>query len=125
MAVLNVQDKKLNLEQIKTILATEDEIEKYKLKNNDLLLTEGGDPDKLGRGTIWRGEIEECIHQNHIFRVRAKDQNLNMEFISWLVSSEYGKKYFLKCAKQTTGIATINKNQLKSKKNKIKRMKTI
>ena len=72
MAVLNVQDKKLNLEQIKTILATEDEIEKYKLKNNDLLLTEGGDPDKLGRGTIWRGEIEECIHQNHILELEPR-----------------------------------------------------
>lgn len=34
------------------------------------LLTEGGDPDKLGRGTLWKGELSECIHQNHVFRVR-------------------------------------------------------
>lgn len=113
MAVLNVQDKQLNLDQVKTIAVTEEEIEKFRLSLDDLLLTEGGDPDKLGRGTVWKGEIKECIHQNHIFRVRAKSKNLNMEYISWLISSEYGKKYFLRCAKQTTGIATINKTQLK------------
>ena len=114
LAVVNVQDKKLNLEHVKTIAATENEIEKYRLLLDDLLLTEGGDPDKLGRGTIWNGEIKECIYQNHIFRVRAKSKTINMEFISWLISSEYGKNYFLKCAKQTTGIATINQTQLKA-----------
>lgn len=70
LAVANVQDKRLNLDVVKTIDATEDEIRRYRLHMNDLLLTEGGDPDKLGRGTLWRQEIDEAIHQNHIFRVR-------------------------------------------------------
>jgi type I restriction enzyme S subunit len=30
----------------------------------------------------------------------------------WLVGSSYGKAYFLRSAKQTTGIASINKGQL-------------
>jgi type I restriction enzyme S subunit len=34
----------------------------------DVLMTEGGDLDKLGRGTIWNGEILDCLHQNHMFR---------------------------------------------------------
>ena len=112
MAVINVQDRHLRLDNVKTIEATEDEIRKYRLKQNDLLLTEGGDPDKLGRGTLWRGEIPECIHQNHVFRVRLQDNTLNPVFLKWLIGSSRGKAYFLKSAKQTTGIASINKTQL-------------
>ncbi|TEU25104.1 restriction endonuclease subunit S [Alkanindiges illinoisensis] len=99
---------------VKTIEATEEEIEKYALKKKDLLLTEGGDPDKLGRGTLWHNELPECIHQNHVFRVRLKSDLLNPYFLNWVVGSERGKRYFLRSAKQTTGIASINITQLKS-----------
>ncbi|MBW4626290.1 MAG: restriction endonuclease subunit S [Brasilonema octagenarum HA4186-MV1] len=113
LAVVNVQDRMLDLTVLKFIEATENEILRYKLQVNDLLLTEGGDPDKLGRGTLWNGELPECIHQNHIFRVRITLNSLDPLFLNWLISSDYGKKYFLKQAKQTTGIATINMTQLR------------
>jgi type I restriction enzyme, S subunit len=71
MAVSNVQDKSLDLSVIKTIEATDQEIARFRLQRGDLLLTEGGDPDKLGRGTLWNDELPEAIHQNHIFRVRV------------------------------------------------------
>ncbi|MCY4155426.1 MAG: restriction endonuclease subunit S [Gammaproteobacteria bacterium] len=112
LAVINVQDRHLKLNPLKTIEATENEIKKYRLKENDLLLTEGGDPDKLGRGTLWRNELTECIYQNHVFRVRIHDKNVNPVFLNSLIGSSRGKIYFLKSAKQTTGIATINKGQL-------------
>ncbi len=114
MRVANVQDGHLDLTEIKTIEVTDDEIQQYKLRKGDLLLTEGGDPDKLGRGAVWNDEIDECIHQNHIFRVRVKDTSINPVFLSALMASKYGKNYFLKAAKQTTGIATINSTQLKA-----------
>ena len=113
LAVANVQDKSLRLDGIKSIDATEDEIQRYRLRKNDLLLTEGGDPDKLGRGTLWNDELPECIHQNHIFRVRLTTELLTPLFLNWLVGSPRGKKYFLRSAKQTTGIASINMTQLK------------
>lgn len=112
LAVANVQDKILNLDSVKTIEATRTEVDKFRLKFNDLLLTEGGDPDKLGRGTIWRDELPLAIHQNHIFRVRITSSIVDPLYANWLIGSAYGKKYFLKSAKQTTGIASINKSQL-------------
>lgn len=114
LAVANVQDRALKLDNVKMIDATEDEIKRYRLLKDDLLLTEGGDPDKLGRGTLWDESLGECIHQNHIFRVRIKDSDINPIFLNFLVGSPYGKSYFLKSAKQTTGIASINSTQLKS-----------
>lgn len=114
LAVSNVQDRSLRLDIVKTIAATEAEIKKYSLKPGDLLLTEGGDPDKLGRGTLWNGEIAECIHQNHVFRVRLRKPDVQAVFLSWIVASQRGKNYFFRSAKQTTGIASINMKQLKA-----------
>lgn len=113
LAVANVQDRYLKLDAVKDIDASEDEIARYQLKKNDLLLTEGGDPDKLGRGSLWSEEIKECIHQNHVFRVRLTTKKIHPVYLNWLVGSQRGKRYFLSVAKQTTGIASINLGQLK------------
>ncbi len=112
LRVANVQDGYVDLTEVKTIEATADELEQYELRAGDILLTEGGDPDKLGRGAVWRGEIEGCIHQNHVFRVRLKNEGFVPDYVSALLGSSYGKRYFLKAAKQTTGIASINRTQL-------------
>lgn len=115
LAVVNVQDRYLSLKSVKTIEATLDEIAKYSLRFNDILLTEGGDPDKLGRGSLWHEELRECIHQNHIFRVRVSNpEKLHPVFLNWLIGSIRGKTYFLRSAKQTTGIASINMTQLRA-----------
>ena len=113
MRVANVQDGFLALDDIQEITVSTRDAKKCKLLRGDILLTEGGDPDKLGRGYVWNGEIENCIHQNHIFSVRVNDSNLvRPEFLSAVISSQRGKRYFLKVGKQTTGIATINKTVL-------------
>lgn len=79
-----------------------------------MLLTEGGDFDKLGRGTVWRNEIPNCLHQNHIFVVRTQRQRLLPYFLSSLTSSDYGRHYFILSSKQSTNLASINSTQLKS-----------
>ena len=115
LAVANVQDGHLSLDNLKTIEATQAEIERTRLKAGDLVLTEGGDPDKLGRGTVWRDEIPLCLHQNHIFRVRVMNADLVApEFLAAAIAGRESKAYFLRSAKRTTGIASINMSQLKA-----------
>jgi type I restriction enzyme S subunit len=114
LRVANVKDGFLDLDDVYAIDATESEIDRLKLCPGDILLTEGGDADKLGRGTIWSGELPECIHQNHIFRVRFSSEEFYPPFIAFQMASTYGKLYFLSHAKQTTGIATINQKVLRS-----------
>ena len=112
LRVANVRDGRLDLSNVYQIEATEDEIRKLQLRWGDILLTEGGDPDKLGRGTFWEEQLPECIHQNHIFRVRFDSTDFLPQFVSAQIGSSYGKAYFLSHAKQTTGIATINQKVL-------------
>lgn len=114
LRVANVQDGYLDLKEIKEIEVLPPDVAKYRLEVGDVLLTEGGDPDKLGRGSVWHGQVTDCIHQNHIFRVRSKTDKLMPDFLSMLIGSERGKRYFLRAAKQTTGIASINSTQLKN-----------
>lgn len=114
LRVANVKDGYLDLKDLKSTPATSAEISALQLRTGDVLLTEGGDADKLGRGTYWRGEVSECIHQNHVFRVRLNDPECLPEFVSAQLCSAYGKRYFLAHAKQTTGIATINQRVIRN-----------
>ena len=95
---------------MKYISATEEEIDALRLLPGDILFTEfteGGDWDKLGRGWVWQGEIDECIHQNHVFRARLFSSFILPEFISnW--SNSLGVDYFAEHGKQTTNLASIN-----------------
>lgn len=114
MAVSNVKMGYIDLSTVKTIMATENEIEQYRLFPNDILMTEGGDPDKVGRGAIIRNPPKDCIHQNHIFRVRLHKDVLLPEFFEEYLQGNSARRYFLKAAKQTTGIASINMKQLRA-----------
>lgn len=111
MAVSNVKNGYIDWTKVKTIMATKEEIKRYQLLPNDVLMTEGGDPDKLGRGAIIKSPPNNCIHQNHIFRVRLNEEILPIYFEYYLQQIK-AKRYFLKCSKQTTGIASINMKQL-------------
>ncbi len=113
MAVSNVKDGYIDWTTIKTIWATQSEIDQYRLLPDDVLMTEGGDPDKLGRGAIIQNPLENCIHQNHIFRVRLNENIILPVYFAEFLQHQKAKQYFLRCAKQTTGIASINMTQLK------------
>ncbi len=114
MAVSNVKDGYIDWTTVKTIEATDQEINQYRLLPDDVLMTEGGDPDKLGRGAIIRTPLENCIHQNHIFRVRLDESHILPDYFAEYLKHQRAKRYFLGCAKQTTGIASINMKQLKA-----------
>ncbi len=114
LRVANVQDGHLNLDEIKTVRVRADEAHRYLLQSGDVVMTEGGDIDKLGRGTIWPGTISPCLHQNHIFRVRTDRDRLLPEYLAAVIGSEFGKRYFMRIAKRTTNLASINKTQLRA-----------
>jgi len=108
LRVANVQDGFLNLNEVKYIPIKDSEVERFLLKKGDVLLTEGGDRDKLGRGTIWNEEIEKCTYQNHIFRARVNLELARPNFISIITKSEFSRKYFYDNANQTVNLASIN-----------------
>ncbi|MCY4363488.1 MAG: restriction endonuclease subunit S [Gammaproteobacteria bacterium] len=115
LRVANVQRGYLELDQVKLLDLPGQEAEKYALQNDDLLVTEGGDPDKVGRCAVWHNEIEGCIHQNHIFCMRPNLRlSVETDFVPLILNSPFCQDYFLGSYKQTTNLASINKTVLRS-----------
>ena len=114
LRVANVQAGHLNLDEVKSIDVPASEAERSALLGGDVLMTEGGDIDKLGRGCIWNNEIPGCLHQNHIFAVRCNRSTLDPEFLVGLMASQHGRAYFQLTGKQTTNLASTNSTTLRS-----------
>ncbi|MRH00175.1 restriction endonuclease subunit S [Xanthomonas sontii] len=113
LAVANVQRGYLKLEGLKSIEIAEDELRKYLVHEGDLLITEGGDWDKVGRTAVWRGGVEQCLHQNHVFKARVPSELLLKEWVELVFNSGIGRDYFAGASKQTTNLASINMTQLR------------
>ena len=113
LRVANVQDGHFDLSEIKEIDVPEGMVERFRVRSGDVLLTEGGDFDKLGRGSVWRGQIKDCVHQNHIFVVRPHPKRLDTQFFAFQTQSSHGRAYFLSCSKQSTNLASVNSTQLR------------
>ncbi|MCA9232393.1 MAG: restriction endonuclease subunit S [Planctomycetales bacterium] len=112
LRVANVQDGYLDLSEITTIEIRPSELERYSLKAGDVLMNEGGDNDKLGRGTVWQGQISPCLHQNHVFSVRPNDPSYSDWIALWTQGSA-AKSYFLVSGKQTTNLASISSTSIR------------
>jgi type I restriction enzyme, S subunit len=113
LRVANVQRGYLELSIMKTISVRRADENRFSLRSGDILMTEGGDWDKLGRAAIWRNEIPGCIHQNHVFRVRCASADVLPEWVVMFVNSPLGRSLFADAAKQTTNLASINMTQLR------------
>lgn len=107
LRVANVQRGYLDLSVITSIRVPPATAERLRLRRGDVLLNEGGDRDKLGRGWIWEDQIPNCVHQNHVFRARIYDENFDPKFVS-LWANTFGRKWFYENGGQTTGIASIS-----------------
>lgn len=112
LRVANVQAGHVNLSVVKTIRVTKAEADRCMLQNGDVLMTEGGDLDKLGRGCVWNAQVSPCLHQNHVFAVRPNQARLDPRFLSALMGTSYARAYFQSTAKQTTNLAATNKTKL-------------
>ena len=112
LRVANVQNGHVNLDTIVSIKVTPKEAKQYQLPVGCVLMTEGGDRDKLGRGCVWNGEIENCIHQNHIFAVTVDEELLCNKWLEYVSASDVGRTYFDVTAIRTTNLACTNASKV-------------
>ena len=108
LRVANVQDGHLDLTDVTSLEVPPAVAEGVMLRPGDVLMTEGGDLDKLGRGTVWDGQIAPCLHQNHVFAVRCFPHKLFPHFLAYVTASRYGRDYFEATGKRTTNLAATN-----------------
>lgn len=111
LRVANVQDGYLKLDDVLTVGVPASEAASNLLANGDVLMNEGGDIDKLGRGCVWRDEIKPCLHQNHVFAVRPR--SVDSDWLALWTSTVEAKRYFESRAKRSTNLASISGSNVK------------
>ncbi|MFM5317169.1 restriction endonuclease subunit S [Aeromonas veronii] len=113
LSVANVQRGYVDVTGIKSVELPVDEVEKYQVLTGDLLITEGGDWDKVGRTAIWADEMPYVAHQNHVFKARKFLQEQDESWLEMFLNGPSARDYFAGSSKQTTNLASINKTQLR------------
>ncbi len=112
LRVANVQRGRLDLPTVASIRVPQATADKLRLLPGDVLLNEGGDRDKLGRGWVWEGQIEPCIHQNHVFRARVRNSQLDPYLLSWAANS-FGGGWCERNGRQSVNLASISLSKIK------------
>ncbi len=109
LRVANVFRDRLDLNEIKQVGVTEDELRKSRLTHGDVLIVEGhGNREELGRSAVWDGSIDGCVHQNHLIRVRPFQNHLHPIYLSAFLNSASGRQQLLRMGKTTSGLNTIS-----------------
>jgi type I restriction enzyme, S subunit len=112
LRVANVQAGRLDLTEVTHIRVSAALAAHSTLHRNDVLMTEGGDIDKLGRGTVWDGELEDCLHQNHIFAVRPDSRRLDSWYLALITQSNHARVYFESTGVQSTNLASTSSTKI-------------
>ena len=112
LRVANVQPGWLDLSEIKYVTVPKAMAIRSRLQHGDVLMTEGGHRDKLGRGTVWRDEIPGCLHQNHVFAVRPDSQSLSSEYLGYLTRTSHARAYFEMTGSQSTNLASTSASKV-------------
>jgi type I restriction enzyme S subunit len=114
LRVANVRKGYLDLSEIKEINVPDEEMDAYRLEPGDILFVEGnGSRTELGRVAMWNGEIPNCVHQNHLIKVRVASFLLLPEFAMIWFNSEVGRQHFFRSAKTSSGLGTINSAEVR------------
>lgn len=115
LRVANVYRGFLDLGEIKTLRATNAEVDRTTLVREDLLIVEGhGNPSEIGRGALWDGSIDGCVHQNHIIRVRFDRGRVLPVYACEFLNSPGGRRHLLRKSKTTSGLNTISVSEVRT-----------
>jgi len=112
--VANVQRGRLELDEIARFELFDDDLDRWRLEPNDLLVVEGNGSEKeIGRCAIWSGEIKDCVHQNHIIRCRPIAHE-GHTFALRFLNSPAGMDAMKKRAITTSGLYSLSVGKIRS-----------
>ena len=114
LRVANVGRGNLDLAEVHEVELFGDELETYALQAGDLLVVEGnGSVDQIGRAAIWDGSIANCVHQNHLIRVRP-GKAVDAHFLSLVWNAPVTVEQLRAVASSSSGLHTLSTGKIKS-----------
>jgi restriction endonuclease S subunit len=87
-------------------------LEKYELKNGDVLFNNTNSPELVGKTVLYRGEIDQCVFSNHISRLRVDESLVVPAWLTWTLVTEQRRGTFQKMCHRFVGQAGISRKDL-------------
>ena len=114
LRVANVTKHGLDLDDVHQVELFDGELERLRLERGDLLVVEGnGSASQIGRAALWDGSIADCVHQNHLIRVRATG-SLLPGYLEAVWNSPAIRTQLSDLASSSSGLHTLSVSKLKS-----------
>ncbi len=115
LRVANVTAEGLDLSEVHQIAVTAAELEKLRLDAGDLLVVEGnGSASQIGRAATWDGSIPDCVHQNHLIRVRPDPTVILPEYLEIAWNAPATRAALAAVASSSSGLYTLSVSKLRT-----------
>jgi type I restriction enzyme S subunit len=109
LTVAHVQRNRILTDNPRFFEVAPEELDRWRLFSGDVLIIEGnGSAEQIGRTALFRGEIENCVHQNHIIRIRPNPQQVLPEFLNSFLNSPAGQDAVQGQSRTTSGLRTLS-----------------
>jgi type I restriction enzyme S subunit len=93
---------------------SDEELQRWRLLPGDVLVIEGnGSSEQIGRAALFRGEIADCVHQNHVIRVRPEPGKLLPEYLNVYFNSLMGRDQMLERSRTTSGLYNLSVGRIR------------
>ena len=113
LGVGNVYRGRLDLTNVKEFELEHGEIVRRRLESGDLLIIEGnGSFNEIGRCAKWRGEIKNCVTQNHVIRCRPCDERIS-DYVLLFLNSPNGMDIMQRLAITSSGLYSLSVGKIR------------
>ena len=99
----------LDLSKLDVMDFTEEEEQRFALQRGDLLVCEGGD---VGRTAMWEGQMQGVYYQNHLHRLRARDNNVHPVFVMYWLQTAFTLLNLYSGSSNKTTIPNLSQGRL-------------
>lgn len=114
LTVAHVQRNQIRTDQPRFFEVTPAELERWRLLPGDVLVIEGnGSSEQIGRTALFQGEIPDCVHQNHVIRIRPWQERLIPEFLNAFLNSPAGQEAVRRQSRTTSGLRSLSVGRIK------------
>ncbi len=105
----NIRWENVDVSDVNEMWFSPNEISRYRLKKDDILVSEGGE---VGRAAMWRDDLAECYIQNSVNRLRVKKEKILPEYLLYVLES-YGQAKVFENTVNRVSIAHLTREKLK------------
>ena len=99
---------------LKRLICSEEDIKRYELHENDIVINRVNSIEYLGKCGLIQGLVEKTVFESNMMRLHVDESKLNPCYISHFLCSQYIYQQILKRAKKSVNQASINQKDVQS-----------